>query len=87
METVVPSLRAEAAWLSLWHPDIQNEVIRREPLTLISQGDPSSLSISICEQLLLRYASKQAAAEISDDHVDARELRMFAGQQLAPGSS
>lgn len=84
---MVPSLRGEAAWLSLWHPDIQNEVIRREPITLISQGDPRSLSISVCEQLLLRYASKQAAAEISDDHVDARELRMFAGQQLAPGSS
>jgi hypothetical protein len=84
IKTVVPSLRAEAAWLSLWHPDIRDEVIRREPLTLLAHGDPGSLSIPVREQLLLGYASKQAAAEISDDRLDARELWMFADQELAP---
>lgn len=84
VETVVPSLRAQAAWLSLRHPDIRDEVIRREPLTLLANGDPGSLSISAREQLLLLYASKQAAAEISDDRLDAHALWMFADQQLAP---
>jgi hypothetical protein len=83
VETVVPSLRAEAAWLSLWHPDIRNEVVRREPLTLVAQGDPGSLSISIRKQILLAFASKQSAAEISDDRLDSRALWMFADQQLA----
>jgi hypothetical protein len=83
VETVVPSLRAEAAWLSLWHPDIRSEVIRREPLTLVAHGDPGSLPIPVREQLLLAFASKQAAAEISDDRLDARALWMFADQQLA----
>jgi hypothetical protein len=84
VKTVVPSLRAEAAWLSLWHPDIRDEVIRREPLALLAHGDPDSLSIPVREQLLLGYATKQAAAEISDDRLDARELWMFADEQLAP---
>jgi hypothetical protein len=84
VKTVVPSLRAEAAWLSLWHRDIRDEVIRREPLTLLAHGDPGSLSIPVREQLLLGYAKKQAAAEVSDERLDARELWMFADQQLAP---
>jgi hypothetical protein len=83
VETVVPSLRAETAWLSLRHPDIRDEVIRREPLILLAYGDPGSLSIPVREQLLLQYASKQAAAEISDDRLDARALWMFADRQLA----
>ncbi|WP_128971174.1 hypothetical protein [Bradyrhizobium tropiciagri] len=83
VETVVPSLRAEAAWLSLWHPDIRAEVIRREPLVLVAHGDPGSLPIRVREQLLLSFASKQAAAEISDDRLDSRALWMFADQQLA----
>jgi hypothetical protein len=84
VETVVPSLRAEAAWLSLWHPDIQNEVIRREPLTLLAYGDPGSLSIPVREQLLLSYAAKQATAEVSDERLEPRALWMFADEQLAP---
>ena len=84
IETVVPSLRAEVAWLSLWHPDVRDEVVRREPLTLLAHGDPGSLSIPIRERLLLGYASKQAAAEISNDRLDGRALWMFADEQLAP---
>jgi hypothetical protein len=84
VETVVPSLRAVAAWLSLWHADILSEVVRREPLTLFAYGDPGSLSISVREQLLLGYATKQAKAELSDERLEPRALWMFADQQLAP---
>ena len=84
VETIAPSLRAVAAWLSLWHPDILNEVIRREPLTLIAYGDPGSLSISVREQLLKAFASKQAKAELSDERLEPRALWMFANEQLAP---
>ncbi|WP_316173379.1 MULTISPECIES: hypothetical protein [unclassified Bradyrhizobium] len=84
VETIVPSLRAEAAWLSLRQPDIRDEVLRREPLTLVTQGDPGSLPLPIREQLLMQYASKQAAGDISDDRLDARELWMFADERLAP---
>jgi hypothetical protein len=84
VETVVPSLRAEAAWLSLWHPDIQSEIIRREPLTLVAYGDPGSLSISARQQLLQSYAVKEAAAQSSDERLEPRALWMFADEQLAP---
>ncbi|MFB6465017.1 hypothetical protein [Bradyrhizobium tunisiense] len=84
VETVVPSLRAETAWLSLKHSDIRDEVIRREPLTLVAHGDPGSLPIDVRERLLLQYATKQAAAQISDERLEARELWMFADEQLAP---
>jgi hypothetical protein len=84
VETIVPSLRAEAAWLSLRQPDIRDEVIRREPLTLLAQGDPGSLPIAVRERLLMQYASKQAAGDISDDRLDARELWMFGDERLAP---
>jgi hypothetical protein len=83
VQTVVPSLRAIAAWLALWQPKILNEIIRREPLTLIGYGDPGSLSIAVREQLLLAYASKQAKAELSGERLEARELWMFADGQLA----
>ena len=84
VETIAPSLRAVAAWLSLWHSDILNEVIRREPLTLVAYGDPGSLSISVREQLLKAFASKQAKAELSDERLEPRALWMFANEQLAP---
>jgi hypothetical protein len=83
IETVVPSLRAETAWLSLRNPDIRDEVIRREPVVLMAYGDPGSLPIQVRETLLLQFASKHAASDISDDRLDARALWIFADQQLA----
>ncbi|QND73653.1 hypothetical protein [Tardiphaga robiniae] len=83
VKTVVPSLRPAAAWLSLWNPDIRDEVIKREPLTLLRHGDPGSLPIAVREQLLAAYASKQAAGDISDDRLEPRALWMFANEGLA----
>ena len=82
VETIVPSLRPVAAWLSLDHPNIQDEIIRREPLTLLRYGDPGSLSLDARKRLLHVYAAKHAAAEISDDSLDHRALSMFADQGL-----
>ena len=83
VETVVPSLRPVAAWLALWHPDLCDEIVRREPLVLLQYGDPGSLPLSIRERLLANFASKQNAAEIADDHIDHRSLWMFADARLA----
>lgn len=83
VETVVPSLRPAAAWLSLWHPNIRDEIIRREPLVLIRHGDPGSLSLDARKRLLVAYASKHKAAEIADDSLDRRALWSFSHQGLA----
>ena len=83
VETLVPSLRPAAAWLALRHPDFRDEIIRREPLTLIRQGDPSSLPLDAKKRLLLSFAAKHAHAEISDDSLDNRALWLFTEQGLA----
>jgi hypothetical protein len=83
VNTVVPSLRPVAAWLALKHKDIAAEILEREPLVLIQNGDPSSLPLKLKEQLLTSYAKKDAAAEIYNDSLDHRALWMFADPKLA----
>jgi hypothetical protein len=83
VETVVPSLKPAAAWLSVWHPNIRDEIIRREPLVLLRHGDPGSLSLDTRKRLLTAYAAKHKAAEIADDSLDYRALWSFSHQGLA----
>jgi hypothetical protein len=82
-ETVIPSMRAAAAWLALKHSDFMDEVIRREPLVLIQNGDPGSVPIAAKRKLLAVYAARHAAGEIADDHMDHRAIWMFADPELA----
>jgi hypothetical protein len=83
VETVAPSLRAPAAWLAHHYPDIRNEIIRREPLLLITYGDPAALSTESKTKVLLNLARKHAAGEIADDSIDRRALGMFASPDLS----
>jgi hypothetical protein len=83
VDTVVPSLRPASAWLALWHEDIREEIIAREPLILIGYGDPGSLPIEVRSRLLASYATKQAKAEIADDNLENRAIWMFADKRLA----
>lgn len=82
VSTVVPSLRPAAAWLSLWHTDICDELVRREPLVLLQEGDPQSLPIETRKRMLAIFAAKHAAGEIYDTSLDARNLAMFADERL-----
>ncbi|MBR0960405.1 hypothetical protein [Bradyrhizobium japonicum] len=84
VKTIVPSLRSEAAWLSLWHTEIRDEVIRREPLALLGYGDPGSLPLGVREQILLAYATRQASGDTADDLLENRDLWLFADKRLAP---
>jgi hypothetical protein len=84
VETVVPSLRPIAAWLSLWRPEIRDEVIRREPLTLLLNGDPRSLSLETRAQLLMAYARHDEAGVLSQAHVEDRAIWLFSDKALAP---
>jgi len=83
VETVVPSLRPAAAWLALHNPDIRDEIIRREPLLLIQQGDSAGLPLEAKAALLLCFATRHAAGEIADDRIDRREISVFASPDLA----
>lgn len=83
VETLVPSLAAPAAWLALHHPDVRDEILRREPLVLLRHGDPRALPLDVKKRLLLDYAQRHAVGEITDDDVDNRALSMFATPGLS----
>jgi hypothetical protein len=82
-ETVVPSMRPIAAWLALRQPEFLKELIRRDPLSLIRNGDPRSLSLDAKKGVLLAYARMQADAQISDDSLDNRAIAQFSDVGLA----
>jgi hypothetical protein len=83
VKTVIPSMRAAAAWLALKHPDFRDEVISREPLLLIQNGDPGSLPLLAKKRLLAVYAERHFVGEIAEDHMDRRAIWMFAQPELA----
>ena len=83
VETVTPSMRPAAAWLALKHQDFMDEVIRREPLVLIQNGDPGSVPLHAKRKLLTMYAKRHATGDIADGHMDYRAIWMFAQPELA----
>lgn len=81
--TVVPTLRAVAAWLSLWLPAVRDQVIEREPASLILHGDPKSLPLEIRERLLGVYATLDARGDLNVERIDFRAAWMFSSPSLA----
>jgi len=81
--TVVPALRAVAAWLSLWLPSVRDQVIKREPASLIIHGDPKSLPLDVREKLLGVYAALDAKGDINVETIDFRAAWMFSSPSLA----
>jgi hypothetical protein len=80
--TVVPSLRPMAAWLSLWIPSVREQVIAREPVTLIAHGDSKSLSLPVRARLLEVYAKLDAAGDLNAEALDYRAAWMFSSTDL-----
>ena len=80
--TVVPSLRAVAAWLALWNRSVCDQVVAREPVTLIAHGDPKSLPLPMRENLLEMYARLDAAGDLNAETVDFRAAWMFSSRDL-----
>jgi len=80
--TVVPSLRAVAAWLSLWIPSVREQVVTREPVSLIAHGDPKSLSLPVRERLLEVYAKLDAAGNLNAERLYFRAAWMFSSPDL-----
>jgi hypothetical protein len=83
VKTVVPSLRATAAWLALWRSDIRDEIVDRDPMLLLKEGDPGSLLNEIKSKLLVHLARRHADGDVADDSIDRRALWMFASPALS----
>ena len=80
---VVPSMRQTTAWLSLWSPDIAQEVVTRDPRLLMDAGDPASLPLAVREQALKAIVA-QVVADDEFDIPDRDSLRRFASSDMAP---
>jgi hypothetical protein len=81
--TVPPSLRATAAWLAQWRPTLRRHLLDREPLILLSHGDPGFLTLAEKEQLLATFAERHAKADLAFARVDHQSLWMFSEPALA----
>ena len=58
-ETILrPSMRPVAAWLALLRPDMFDRVVKIEPDSLLTQGDPESFTDSQRERALLGYVAR-----------------------------
>lgn len=58
-ETILrPSMRPVAGWLALLRPDMFDRVVKIEPDTLLTQGDPESLTDLQRERALLGYVAR-----------------------------
>ncbi|MCU6421259.1 NACHT domain-containing protein [Klebsiella aerogenes] len=55
LSVVIPSMRPVAAWMALHDGDVRKELMRREPETLLSYGDPSSLPVETRAVLLRQF--------------------------------
>ncbi|MBZ8135495.1 hypothetical protein CLD20_19660 [Afifella sp. IM 167] len=82
VETVLPSLRAAAAWLVQFDPSFAHDIVRREPLVLIQEGDPGSLALSLRVSIIEAFATRHARGEIGNDRVEHLQMALFADPSL-----
>ncbi len=84
VQTAVSSLHAATAWLALADAGIRDELLERAPVELIRHGDPQSLPLDARARLLIVYADRQKAGNISEDMIEDRSFWMFSDRELAP---
>lgn len=81
---VRPSMAPIAAWLSLWFPDVRQQVIELEPALLFRQGMPSCLTVDLKAEVLRAYVSQYSNKDWCRTGIDAENLRRIADSALAP---
>jgi hypothetical protein len=80
---IKPSLRQTAAWASIWDADVAREVLARDPLLLLTEGDPGSLSLGIRISALNRAVDEMRASGDRLVKFDQDTLRRFSTPDLA----
>ena len=82
VEVVFPSMREIAAWLALWIDAVRKELIRREPETLISLGDPGSLDLATRSALLRAFVAEYGRGEWRGLNIPLAEVHRLAHPEL-----
>lgn len=75
-------MRPIAAWLALWDRHVQRELIRREPETLLSMGDPETLPIPVRAELLRAFAQCYGSGGWRGLRIPLEEIRRLAHPEL-----
>ena len=83
VEVVFPSMREIAAWLALWIDAVRKELIRREPETLISLGDPGSLDLATRREHLRAFVAEYGRGGWRGLNISFTEVRRLAHPELA----
>ena len=58
IKVVIPSMREIASWVALWDEGVRKELIKREPETLLSYGDPVALDVPSRDRLIRKFVSE-----------------------------
>ena len=83
-EVVLPSMREIAAWLALRIDAVRRkELIKREPETLVSLGDPGSLDLAARRELLRAFAARYGRGDWRGLNIPFTEVRRLAHPELA----
>ena len=83
-KVVFPSMRAVAAWLSLWNDGVRSEMIAREPEALMDDGDPESFSIEARNAILSAFAVRYQQSDWRGVRIPYPQVMRFAAPELSP---
>ena len=83
VEVALPPMREIAAWLALHVNAVCKELIKREPVSLISLGDPGSLDLATRRELLQAFVSEYGLGASRGLNIPFTEVRRFAHPELA----
>ena len=83
VEVVLPSMREIAAWLALRIDAVRKELIKREPETLVSLGDPGSIDLATRRVLLRAFVSAYGRGGWCGLNIPFTEVRRLAHPELA----
>ena len=84
VKVVFPSMRAIAAWLALWDDFVRQELIDREPETLLSLGDPETLDLGARGDLVRAFVAAYGQGGGRGLNIPIDEVRRLADPELAP---
>ena len=82
LKLVKELMREVAAWLSLWDEAVAGETLARDPLVLLSNGDPGSLSATMRARVLQRIVEALAVEHGKSTIFDPDSVRRFTTPEL-----
>ncbi|MGL9623149.1 hypothetical protein QRQ56_34835 [Bradyrhizobium sp. U531] len=84
VRTVRPSMHPVAAWLSLWHHTIFDDIVELDPAVVLDHGDPQSLSVAQRIRALEAYVERYGRGGWRGLSTPEIQVHRFASPELAP---